>query len=239
MTYFLESHGFCPVCCQTVIFRSKNEWLRDYFVCTNCFSLPRERALVHILSKYFPGFRNLTLHESSPSKRALNEKFRNECENYSSSQFYPDLSLGANHPTQSHQCQDLENLTFKDESFDLFITQDVVEHILNPSRAFKEIARVLRPGGAHVFSVPLVRREAKSSVRASRGENGEIVYHHKAEYHGKPINEEGSLVTMDWGYDITEYIMIASGMHSTIAMIDMIHMGIRAEYNEIIVSRKY
>lgn len=47
------------------------------------------------------------------------------------------------------------------------------------------------------------------------------------------------MVTMDWRYGIAEYFMTAFGMHSTIIERDVIHIGIRAEYNEIIVSRKY
>ena len=44
-------------------------------------------------------------------------------------------------------------MTFENESFDLFITQDVFEHVMTPNKAFKEIERVLKPGGAHVFTV--------------------------------------------------------------------------------------
>ena len=44
-------------------------------------------------------------------------------------------------------------MTFQNESFDLFITQDVFEHVMEPNKAFKEIERVLKPGGAHVFTV--------------------------------------------------------------------------------------
>jgi hypothetical protein len=35
--------------------------------------------------------------------------------------------------------EDLEALTFPDESFDLVITQDVFEHVLRPAKAFAEI----------------------------------------------------------------------------------------------------
>jgi hypothetical protein len=47
------------------------------------------------------------------------------------------------------------------------------------------------------------------------------------------------LITHDVVEPITEYIVTASDMHCTIIMTDMIHVGMRAEYNEITVSRKY
>jgi 2-polyprenyl-3-methyl-5-hydroxy-6-metoxy-1,4-benzoquinol methylase len=45
-------------------------------------------------------------------------------------------------------------LTFADGTFDLIITQDVFEHVMQPAETFREIARVLKPGGAHIFTMP-------------------------------------------------------------------------------------
>ena len=139
---------------------------------------------------------------------------------------------------RSIRCEDLENLTFQDEAFDLFVTQDVMEHIFNPAKAFSEIARVLKPGGAHIFTTPLINKHNPSERWASRGTGNEIIYQHTPEYHGNPVDNSGSLVTMHWGYDITEDILAASGLHSTIIMMDNPDLGIRAEYIEVIVSRK-
>ena len=50
--------------------------------------------------------------------------------------------------------QTLEALTFPDASFDVVITSDVMEHVRLDGRAHGEIARVLKPGGAYLFTVP-------------------------------------------------------------------------------------
>jgi Methyltransferase domain len=238
MKNYLKIKGFCQICEKEVIFCSTHEWLRDHFLCSNCGSIPRERALMQVIKTYYPNYRDLKIHESSPGGRGASVKLKSECRNYSASHFYNDLPLGKYHPTQGHRCEDLENLTFSDEEFDLFITQDVMEHIFEPGKAFSEIARVLRPGGAYIFTVPLVNKSNKSERWASRREDGKLIFHHVPEYHDNPIDNEGSLVTMHWGYDIAGFIMLSSGLYSTIVMIDNLNLGIRAEYIEVIVSTK-
>jgi SAM-dependent methyltransferase len=146
--------------------------------------------------------------------------------------------LGIVHP-DGFRCEDLENVTFENESFDLMITQDVMEHVLDPARAFAEIARTLKPQGAHIFTVPLVKKEQPSASRARRTKDGGIDYLCPPEYHANFSSiSEGSLVCTDWGYDISEFIFAASGLYTTTLYIDDISRGIRAELIEVLVSRK-
>lgn len=234
----LSAHGKCPICEKEVQFQSNHAWLRDHFLCPNCNSIPRERALMEVIEMYYPNFRDLAIHESSPGGRGASEKLQHECPQYSASHFYPDIPPGETHKKYGYQCQDLENLTFDDASFDLFISQDVMEHIYNPDKAFRQIARVLKPGGAHIFSVPILNKEKPSLRWATLNPDGTPNFLYKPEFHGNPINEEGSPVTMYWGYDIAEYIMQTAGTPTTIVSIDDLSKGIRAEFNEILVSRK-
>ena len=50
---------------------------------------------------------------------------------------------------------DMARLPFRDGEFDLVAGFDVIEHIEDDRRVFMEIGRVLKDGGALVFSVPL------------------------------------------------------------------------------------
>ncbi|WP_274649485.1 class I SAM-dependent methyltransferase [Paenibacillus humicola] len=100
-------------------------------------------------------------------------------------------------------CNDFQNLSFADNQFDLVISQDVFEHIARPDKAFREIHRVLKPGGYHVFTVPV--HEGRSSL--SRAGLPRV-------YHGDPLREEGALVHTDWGDDI-DSIADAYGMTTT------------------------
>jgi SAM-dependent methyltransferase len=232
-----RNKGVCPICEHEVEFYSNDSWFRDHYQCSTCGSIPRERALMVALESCYPEWRSLKVHESSPCGRGVSLKLQNECAGYVASHFYPDFPRGTAHP-DGFLCEDLENLSFGNESFELFITQDVLEHVLNPARAFAEIARTLKSGGAHIFTVPLVNKSRLSESRAKTDEKGSIIYLRTPEYHGNPIDPKGSLVCTDWGYDICEFIFEASGLYTTIFYIDDISRGIRAEYIEVLISRK-
>lgn len=231
-----EGNGVCPICEAEVTFSAENTWFRDYLLCSGCGSIPRERALMRVISDCFPNYRELIIHESSPVNRGTSEKLRHECPGYSASHFFKHTQLGQKDDRTGYRCESLESLTFADNSFDLFITQDVMEHIFNPDLAFQEVCRVLKPGGAHIFTVPIVNKQKKTEVRASQDEHGEIVLFKPAEYHGNPVDLDGSLVTMQWGYDIVSYITDVSGMVSTILTIDNLSQGIRAELIDVVIS---
>ncbi|MEW5820089.1 MAG: class I SAM-dependent methyltransferase [Cyanobacteriota bacterium] len=47
----------------------------------------------------------------------------------------------------SYQVDDAENLSFKDNTFDLIISQDVIEHLPAPIRAINHMLRCLKPRG--------------------------------------------------------------------------------------------
>ncbi len=232
----LQAEGMCPVCQQATTFKAYNAWLRDSFVCGACGCLPRERALIHVLGLVRPGWRGDAIHESSPSSRG-SRRLQADCPGYVATHFFPGLAPGALDPTTGYRNENLERQTFADDSFDVVVTQDVFEHLLNPDRAAAEIARTLRPGGLHVFTVPLVHA-AQPSERRAREVEGAVVHLKPPEFHGNPIDDSGSLVTVDWGFDLCDFIQRHAGMTSTIYSIDDLTLGIRAELNHVIVSRK-
>lgn len=234
---YLEVSGLCPICEKHTVFCSKHEWLRDHFFCSGCASIPRERALMQVIADYYPDYRDLKIHESSPGGRGVSVKLHSECAYYSASHYYPEIPPGSVHKKQGYRCENLESLSFDDNEFDLFVTQDVMEHVYDPENAFKEIARVVKPGGAHIFTVPIINKCNNSERWAEKGEDGSPVFLHEPEYHGNPIDPEGAPVTMHWGFDIAQYIMTASGMPTTIITIDDLGSGIRAEFIEVLVSK--
>ncbi len=147
--FYFVHQGQCPCCGKSTAFFAKTSWLRDSFICTQCGSLPRERALAWILKEEYPNFRDLKIHESSPSKRGLSAMLKAQCPHYLETQFFPEEPRGG--IVHGFRNENLEEQTFADESFDIVITQDVMEHVYNPAKAFSEICRTLKRGGGSYF----------------------------------------------------------------------------------------
>ncbi|MEJ0090072.1 MAG: class I SAM-dependent methyltransferase [Limisphaerales bacterium] len=120
----------------------------------NCQSIPRWRALMSVVAELYPKWRELKIHESSPGG-SLSDKLARECKAYLPTHFFPDIPRGQIH--KGFRCEDLLAQTFENESFDLVITSDVFEHLPDVGTAVNEIMRTLKPGGAHIFTVPWFR----------------------------------------------------------------------------------
>jgi len=234
---FFEIEGFCPCCELDTKFSSPDSGFRDHLRCSHCQSRPRERALTKVIEEFYPNWRNLRIHESSPANRGSSAKLKSQCPNYVASKYYGDeLTWGKTF--SGYRNEDLEHQTFEDESFDLIITQDVFEHLFDIESAFKEIARTLRAGGAHIFTTPLVNFTKPTEVWAKRNKDGTIKYLHDPEYHGSPSSKKGSLVTFHFGYDISDIISNSCGLNTTIVRIDDLRFGIRAKYLEVLITKK-
>jgi SAM-dependent methyltransferase len=235
--FLFEVRGTCPICGPGAHFVSDDAWLRDRFLCTRCGSIPRERALMAAIQMFRPEWRSLMIHESSPGFRGASLLLKEQAPGYSYSYFDETRPLGTVLPEIGGRNENIEAMTFSDHSFDMFITQDVFEHIFDPAQAIREISRVLRQGGIYIMTVPLVNRHEASCPRAERRGN-EIVHLKEEQYHGNPISTKGALVTMDWGFDICFRLSEESGMRAAIIYIDDLERGIRAEFNEVIVMEK-
>jgi len=93
---------------------------------------------------------------------------------------------------------DLTDMPFQDGAFDLVLTADVLEHVPDDRAAHREILRCLKPGGAHIFTVPYVPgwRDDRVRVRLEEGREVELL---PRLYHGDPLREEGALVYREYG----------------------------------------
>jgi len=234
--FYFKQSGFCPCCQQTTEFVAYHAWLRDSFRCVACGSSPRNRAMLLMLDKHRPNWPSLSIHESSPSVGGASARLRSACSQYVASQYFPNEPFGV--PIKGFRNEDLESQTFAAETFDIVVTQDVLEHVYNPALVFAEIARTLKPGGAHIFSVPLVNKHQPSQVWATRNSDGSAHFLHEPDFHGNPVDPRGSPVTMHWGYDIVDFIQQACGLATVIEHVDDLEHGVRAEYIEILVTEK-
>jgi SAM-dependent methyltransferase len=98
--------------------------------------------------------------------------------------------------------QDIEALSFENESFDLLISNDVMEHVPHPFRAMQEMARVLRPLGKAYMTFPFYQDKDLNVSRSKIDDEGQLVHLLPPEYHGNPVSSEGSLVFTDFGWEV-------------------------------------
>jgi SAM-dependent methyltransferase len=239
---FFSHEGECPVCEKAVTFTATGPNYRSTLRCNNCNTAPRNRALMLAIRTYYPGWKYLKIHESSPGWDRVSQRFAQECDGYVASQYDRNVPFGKtiNAPTlpcKTYRSENLESQTFGDEQFDLVVMQDVFEHIFHPNLAIAEIARTLKVGGALIMTVPIVMGTKQSRRRAFI--RNEIVQHvYPPEYHGNPLGNDGSLVTIDWGYDIVSYLAHYSGLNFLLCKVDNVDMGIIGTLNEVVVGLK-
>jgi SAM-dependent methyltransferase len=230
--------GECPICQNKTTFEARHEWFRDNLICRRCDggSIPRQRALMQVLHELAPNWRELRIHESSPGNGGASRVLSRDCKSYLGTQYFPDVVPG--NCKNGARCENLEAQTFPDESFDVVITQDVMEHVFHPDRVYREVYRTLRPGGLYIHTVPIYNDRVTSERRASLAPDGSIVHHAEPEYHGNPIDPLGSLVTFHYGYDLHDLVAEWTPFDVEVRRFHQRTAGIVGEFGEVVICRK-
>ncbi|NCO18490.1 MAG: class I SAM-dependent methyltransferase [Gammaproteobacteria bacterium] len=98
--------------------------------------------------------------------------------------------------------EDATRLGLDDASIDAVLSCDVLEHIPDHHAALREFARVLKPGGHLVLTVPFLDADENSILRARIGPGGRIEHLVEPEFHGDPVSPEGVLAFHSFGWDL-------------------------------------
>lgn len=223
----IEFVGSCSICGATGRFvRGQERSLRESYACPNCRFTLRWRDQASIIIDEFGRGQALSLkamvsngllNDVSIFEPALRGPFVAQMKglpNYVQSYFWPEMQPGEVSP-QGVRNEDLTNLTFEDDSFDLIISSDVMEHLFDIRSAFSETLRVLKPGGIHIFSIPNDFPFPDASVTRVAMEGDKEVHIKPPRYHN---SGDGSkcLVYTDYGADVTDLIAGLGGKLSII-----------------------
>jgi SAM-dependent methyltransferase len=145
---------------------------------------------------------------------------------FQGSEYLPGADERGRFPGVMHQ--DVMNLSFPDQSFDLYVSCEVMEHVPDVERTLSEARRVLKRGGELIATFPFAYGSEGSLVKAAL-QDGQIVHFTEPEYHGNPVsNTGGSLVftipgwdildsTRAAGFDTAEILAISSRRHGIVA----------------------
>lgn len=208
-------YEFCTICGTEGPTKEVRPNTANNFGCSNCRATLRFRALAtSILTNFGKGrhqnlqravksgdFDELAIWELSlrgPIKNILSKS-----KNYINSYYWEDTKLGE--MKNNVICQDITNLTFDDNQFDLVLSSDVMEHVHEPWAGFEEVARVLKPSGAYIFTIPIrIPFRPTSVVRASLDTKTGTITHHLPEVYHNAGDGSDTLVFTDFGQDIFE-----------------------------------
>lgn len=187
-------------CCQRKSIFVQYAPLDELIICIHCrANLRYEMIAEYIRESYnkLDQMEVLELDRASPLRVMLSQAKR-----YTRSFYDPSVTRGAI-SSDGAQMEDATNFTFPDRSFDLVVSSDVFEHIPDLEGAFAEVQRVLKPGGAHIFSVPS-HEKTKKLAEIVGGEIHHIVV--PPEYHGDNNASGGILAFWHIGPDLTNFI---------------------------------
>lgn len=203
--------GSCSICGYNGIFEKEAQSFREGYQCPSCkaslrfqgqasailstYSNEPSFSLKHLVNQVW--FRSLSIYE--PGAAGPFREMFSDFLDYENSFYWGDVDLGET--KDGLQCQSLEDLTFDNDRFDLVISSDILARVRKPWAAFSEIFRVLKPGGYHIFSVPL--HSPMPSITKYRVDTSteKDLYTKEPLYHGDGKGGK-SLVYTDFGADI-------------------------------------
>lgn len=177
---------------------------RESMNCPNCKCSFRLRQLAESLSFYYGGTSLMDLVDKENFSELKIAEI-NSCGNLH--QFLKKLpnllysEYGSN--DTSIPSENLESLSYPDKFLDLILTSDTLEHVPDASIAMDEINRVLKPGGKHIFTVPVIwcRQTVKRAMPGPKNSVNNLI---EPSYHGE--GQPDYLVFSEFGYDITRII---------------------------------
>lgn len=230
----------CTVCGGLASFLDSNKTsIRENYACSRCKASLRYRHQAKTIVHYYSRSGSSSFAELAREKEfsllriyepGLIGPFREflaPLPGYQQSYYWEGVDSGDRH--EGVRCENLEDLTFEDETFDLVISSDIFEHVRRPSSAFQELWRVLAPGGMHIFTVPFswpVRARTRARVDTSGAKDRHLV---EPRYHGSPVDPDGSLVYTDFGQDLVSAL---EDMGFNVAF----HQGL--DYNITVAARR-
>lgn len=190
----------CHCCLRPTVYVSFSEG-EEFKVCLRCRANHRYEMLSEHLRAACPDLERLVVVELDPRSplRPVLRRAGTYVRTYYSATDPP----GTLRPDGA-RCEDVTRMTFGDASVDVLISSDVLEHVPDVRAAFSETARVLRPGGFHLFTVP----PRAATRRRAEVRDGHVVHLLEPEYHSDPLDPPGILAYWDFGLDAVDLFQV-------------------------------
>ena len=234
--------GVCAACRRATTFRLGLElWhpavgflYREALSCQHCTLNARMRAALQYVDDHIPLANSAKIYMTervTPLFDIVAERYPNT----EGSEYLPGEPLGT--IVEGIRCEDLTQLTYGDENFDVTFTFDVLEHVPDYRAAAKELFRTLKCGGWLLLTVPfcLARQENLTLARLLPGDS--IEHLHPAQYHGNPLGPP-SLCFSDFAWDLLEVLREAGFVDVQAVLYANMELGYLGEPQPLIVGRR-
>ena len=205
--------GFCNICGKITLFICTNQITsRNNMFCIYCKSSSRNRLVSKAIlaALYQSKLKSIKKIRKYDNQRIILNTGVNDVfyrvlyghQNFLCSELIPDVENGLE-IKKNVFCQNLENLKFSDETFDLVISQDVLEHVRDFKKALHEIWRILKPYGYHIFTVPFFFD--KKTITRIQIDGDKDIQLLPPEYHGDSVR--GKIIAYrTFGIDLIEIL---------------------------------
>ena len=115
-------------------------------ICPNCSSRKRHRGLYELYRNILDEFNSPKILHFAPEP-VFYRIFKN-LEYSTSDLFLNDVDLKL----------DIQNINLRSDTFDLILCNHVLEHIPDDRKAMRELARILKPKGLAILTIPGIWR---------------------------------------------------------------------------------
>lgn len=195
---------FCPVCGNiSYIFNVNKQNLRETCLCKICQSTNRQRQIAFTLCQYLKISslkeikffkKKLIIYNTESSGPVHNQLIKYPYYIYSE---YFGKKYKSGSIVNGVLNEDLNELSFNDDSIDIIISSDVFEHIPEPYKAHKEVYRVLKKNGYHIFSVPFYQNQYLDETRAIINKKGELKHFKTPIYHEDGVRPKNGILVFN------------------------------------------
>jgi len=210
--------GRCPLCGGRLFARISRDLLGTR--CLRCLASPISMAIGSVVARTLQDARDrriLELSSRGPFHAFLERTVASGRGTLTSCEFFDDTPPGA--WRAGVQCQDVQQLSYADASFDLCTSTEVFEHVPDDRRGFAEIFRVLAPGGRFIFTVPIA--DADTTVERARLEPDGVRHLLEPAWHDDFIRGAARvLVYRDYGRDVTNRLAEAGFIDARIESVE-------------------
>ena len=175
------SKGACPLCGHTwyLAFRPTAFMTR----CLKCLSNVTNLSLIPVIQKHVGALNKDTAVYELSTYGCTVDWLKHHFKNVTMSEFFPEWLPGETRDGVLNQ--DVQQLTFPDNTFDVVTSNQVFEHVADDKRGFSECCRVLKPGGALILTIPLFENVATNQI--AKIEGNKVVFFGQPEYHDSRI----------------------------------------------------